>query len=308
MHGAGWPQNPKPPLIDEVFVDSDLMVRWIIPSQLAALILTGQPVFKHIHVHGALHVMERSLKPRADVPANALDEERFLFHTVRRPMRYRQGNVIQPTTLIRRYGADAVRLAYALSLNQRSHESMLISEDRSRLARRSLSRLVNKVTGLFQRVRYEQAGPAKALDHWVVYGLQDFATQIEADYMSNQLNNVAESLIQHSENLIHYINTAMQTRRDESNFGAVRSVIIQTLSKFQLAYGPLCPFIFKRLVYWTQQRLHPDEMDFQLNIPLCRLLNASLEEPESMEPLQGELQAAQAELSHYFGKEWRFKP
>ncbi|MEZ0374973.1 MAG: class I tRNA ligase family protein, partial [Candidatus Sericytochromatia bacterium] len=87
LHGAGWPANPKPQPIDEVFVDADLLLRWVIPSQLAALILTGQPVFRHVHVHGSLHVMERSLKPQG--PATGPDEERFRVYLVRRPMRYR---------------------------------------------------------------------------------------------------------------------------------------------------------------------------------------------------------------------------
>lgn len=304
LYGAGWPANPKPAPIDEVFVDADLLLRWVIPSQLASLTITGQPVYRHVHVHGSLHVMERSLKPRADQPDTSADEERFLYHMVRRPMRYRLGNVIEPVTLIRRFGADSLRLGYALSLESHAPDIMLLSEDRLRLARRTLNRLVAKITGLFQLVRSRsQTGPARILDHWLLYELTDLPEDMHQRYMTNDYGAVAEELIARCERLVRFINTVVE-RRDEADFGAARSAVLLSLETLEQAFGPLCPYVFTRLLEWVRPRVSPEEARPDPEHNHCRLLDAVLEEPESMEPFEGEMQAQLPELQRFFGADW----
>lgn len=305
LYGAGWPDNPKPAPIDEVFVDAELLFRWIITSQLAALILTGQPIFRHVHVHGTLHVLERALKPNEEAQLSDPDEDRFHFHTVRRPMRYRLGNVIEPITLIRRYGADALRLGYALSLETHSQDVILLSEDRLRLARRSLNRLVAKITGLFNLVRSpEQAGPPRVLDHWLLYELEGLVSDMQARYLRNDFATVGEQLVQTSETLVQYINTVIACRRDQSDFGAARASLSQAVQVLQEAFAPLCPFVFECLVEWTQQRLSPEEVPGQSHHPSCALIDESLEEPESVEPFEAHFKAEVPELKRFFGQEW----
>lgn len=301
LHGAGWPANPKPQPIEEVFVDADLLTRWVIPSQLASLILTGQPVFSHIHVHGSLHVMERSLKPQPGKPDNAPDEERFDYHMVRRPMRYRLGNVIEPVTLIQRFGADALRLGYALSLESRSPDIVLLSEDRLRLARRMLFKLVAKVTGLFHKVRTPaQAGEPRALDHWQLHALGDLQQRMRGHYFANEPAAVARELIHQSQQLVLYINTVIGRAED---FGAARTTVMAMLEAFEAAFAPLCPFVFSRLLEWTRSRVTADEARADAGDKLCQLLNAVLEEPESMEPFEGEMRGQLPELTRFFGRE-----
>ncbi len=302
--GAGWPQNPRPAAIDEVFVDAELLYRWIIPSQLASLIITGQPIYRHVHVHGTLHVMERSLKEREAVAENAPDEERFLFHMVRRPMRYRLGNVIEPVTLIRRFGADALRLGYALSLDSHAPDVVLLSEDRLRQARRALGRLTSKVTGLFNLVRAPlQSGEPQILDHWMLYESRHLLAEMEQAYLNNDFAAVAKRLVEQAESLVAYINTAIE-RREQAHFGAARSTLVSLLLTFKQAFGPLCPFVFEKLLTWSQLRLQSSETLADAEHAYCRLLAEALTEPESMEPLEAVFQEQRSELQRYFGKDW----
>ncbi len=302
--GAGWPQNPKPPVMDEVFADAEMLLRWIIPSQLASLIITGQPVFKHIHIHGTLHIHERDLKPRPDTAPNAPDEARFLYHQVRRPMRYRLGNVIEPRALIRRFGADTLRLAYGLSLHSHSPEIMLFSGDRLRQARRLLHRLSAKVTGLFNLAREAGTVQLHPLDHWMLGQVQPLPDVMSIAYEHNRISDVAEQLVQHTEALIQYINTVVVTRRDSGDFGSARATTARVLAVYHKTFGPLCPFIFEKLQHWTRARLHPLEHGVEVDFSVHDLIIAALEEPESMEPYDETLGATLPELQRFFGKRW----
>lgn len=303
--GAGWPQNPKPPMIEEVFTDAEMLVRWIIPSQLASLIITGQPAFRHIHVHGTLHITERALKPREQAPLSAPDEDRFLFHQVRRPMRHRLGNVIEPQALIRRFGADTVRLAYALSLDSHSPEIMLFSGDRLRQARRLLHKLSAKVTGLFNLMRSpEQEIALRPLDHWVLCQTEDLANNSIPLYKDNQISTLAENMVQACEQLIQYINTVISHRREDGDFGAARATVYALLQRMHQAYAPLCPFVFEKLQDWVGQRLSDTERETTADQSVCALIVAALEEPESMEPYDETLESDIPELRRFFGKIW----
>lgn len=303
--GAGWPHNPKPPMIEEVFTDAEMLVRWIIPSQLASLIMTGQPVFHHVHVHGTLHITERALKPRSEASLSAPDEDRFLFHQVRRPMRHRLGNVIEPQALIRRFGADTVRLAYALSLDSHSPEIMLFSGNRLRQARRLLHKLSAKVTGLFNLMRSaEQRGDLRPLDHWLLCKTEDLALNSAPYYAQNQMSPLAENMVEACEQLIQYINTVVAHRREEGDFGAARATVYTVLQRLNLAYGPLCPFVFEKLQDWVGQRLSTAEQKITPDSGVCALIVAALEEPESMEPYGETLETALPELRRFFGKVW----
>lgn len=303
--GAGWPQNPKPPMVAEVFTDAEMLQRWIIPSQLASLIITGQPVFQHIHVHGTLHITERSLKSREEASPSALDEERFLFHQVRRPMRQRLGNVIEPQALIRRFGADTVRLAYALSLESHAPEIMLFSGDRLRQARRILHKLSAKVTGLFNLMRStETQGELRPLDHWLLCKTQNLAENVASAYAHNQVATVAEALVSTCEQLIQYINTIIEHRRSDADYGAARITVFTVIQRMQHAYGPLCPFIFEKLQAWIEQRLLSHEVPLEADLSVCSLIVGALEEPESMEPYDEVLGATLPELKRFFGKTW----
>lgn len=305
LHGAGWPENPKPDPIEEVFVDAELLFRWIITSQLAAIILTGQPVFKHIHVHGTLHVQERSLKEREGVEKNLWDEERFLYHSVRRPMRNRLGNVIEPMTLIQRFGADALRLGYALSLDSNAPDIVLLSEDRLRLARRTLSKTISKVTGLFHLVRpTESPGPARLLDHWLAHLATKFEQQTQADYEDNQFSNVAQALIDANDKLVRYINTVVESRKEQEDYGAARASVLIYLQALKKNFGPLCPYVFEGLEIWARQRLLGEEESPNAQSPQVQRVAQALAEPESVEPFPPELQSEQPELQRFFGSEW----
>ncbi|MBI4614377.1 MAG: class I tRNA ligase family protein, partial [Planctomycetes bacterium] len=152
LAGAGWPEDPAPAPVAEVWVDPELLVRWVVPAELVSLAVTGRPVFRRIEVHGTLQTVDRSLAPQPEEGAGAdespkilPDEERFLFRTVHRPMRRNLGNVVSPASLVRRFGADALRLGLLLCLSGPDQDAATASETKLREARRMIRRLVAKV-------------------------------------------------------------------------------------------------------------------------------------------------------------------
>lgn len=263
LQGAGWPNNPKPQPIDEVIVDADLLFRWIVPAQLLAVLITGRPVFKHIQVHGTLHVIERALQEHPDAPLNAPDEARFLYQSVHRPMRYRLGNTIEPGTLIRRFGADSLRLGYLLSLEAHSEAVTILSESRLRQARRTIQRLTGKVSGALKALRGAESGPATPLDHWIVTRAEQLHDEILEHYRTQRYTPAALLLVEGVEALVQYINLAIQ-RRNQGNLGAFGPALIDALTRLESACHPICPFVFTKLGHTARQQLEGEVPDWDI--------------------------------------------
>lgn len=261
LQGAGWPNNPKPEPIDEVFVDAEWLFRWIVPSLLVGVIVSGRPLFKHIHVHGTLHVMERMLLPQPGTETSgpgAFDEARFVQRMVKRPMKYRLGNVVEPVTLIRRFGADALRLGYVFSLTSHSPEVAMLSEDRLRMARKTLHELNTKVSGFFQ-LAPRQAFDGVLCEAWQA---EDQAIQAQASawldqavlaYGLNQFSEVGGLLVLAVKSLKDYINRVIENRRGPDLSSAV-PVVNAVLADYEAAFSPLCPFLFHKLQQWVSVR------------------------------------------------------
>jgi len=253
LQGAGWPQQPEPQPIHEVFVDPDLLVRWVIPSQIAALMITGRPVFQRVHVHGALHVPERLSQPRDGVREEAPDEERFLFKSIRRPMRLSLGNDVQPGTLIRRFGADALRLGYLLCVNMDAAEVATVSESKLRQGRKSVHGLVAKLTNIFHLLRAcAPDGELKIADHCFLVDMALAAQSAKKAYEELRFEQAAHLLIDAIELLARYANLIAE-RRQAPVFGAPRAVIKAALLQMAAAFSPICPFLFEKIATWTHE-------------------------------------------------------
>ncbi len=170
LRALGWPEDGAPEPIEEVFVDPAWLRRWVVPSQLLALHLTGRPAFRRVHVHGTVQVRDRVLDRREDAkPADSRDEEVYDFRTALRPMRKDLGNLVEPATLIRRFGADALRLGFLLALDRGPVEAVTLGEAQLRQARRTLARLGAKVSGLVGMVREPlRAGEPREEDRAIV--------------------------------------------------------------------------------------------------------------------------------------------
>lgn len=260
LQGAGWPADPAPRPIERVFVDPDLLERWVVPSLLVSLALTGRPVFHFIEVHGSLHVVERRLAERGELLDIDPDEERFLFRTIRRPMRRRLGNVVEPETLIGRFGADALRLGYLLCLSSGSHEVVVAAETQFRHARNLLRRFLSKLDGLFRLLRQSyQCGEPRFADRWIVSVSADAAARARDAFAEGRLADAAQVLVAVLESYVQYANVVAARRSAGQDLGAVRAASTEFLSTGKATFGPICPFMFDRLETWLQERGDPAE-------------------------------------------------
>ena len=255
LQGMGWPAVAAPDPIDEVFADPDWLLRWVVPSQLLALAVTGRPAFRRVHVHGAVHVLDRKLAERPEVAAGAPDEERYLFRVVHRPMRRGLGNVVEPGTLVRRFGADALRLGYLLVDDAGSSEVVTLAESHLRRARRAVHSLVSKVTGLFGMVREPlHTGPRRPEDDQIVADCAAAGEAARRAYAEHRYATAAERLVETIEAFARYANSAAERRQASTDLGAVRAATVAAIGEMRTAFSPICPYLFEKLDRWARER------------------------------------------------------
>ncbi len=265
LQATGWPRLASPEPIAEVFVDSELFTRWVLPSQLISLAVTGRPAFRRIEIHGVLHGMERVLEEQPGVPANAPDEERFNARFVRRPMRSRLGNMVEPATLVRRFRADALRLGYLLSLHSGSKELATASESQLRRARRTVTRLESKVTGLFHMTRdleadsgNEPRGQTRLADEWILARATAAVEAALQAYSDNRLVAVGPLLCETIDDFARYSAVAAgRDRQRQENMGLIRGTTAAVIARLHEGFSPVCPHLLERLVDWTRSRAQP---------------------------------------------------
>jgi len=263
LKAAGWPQEANPEPLSEVFVDGELFVRWVLPSQLVAFAVTGRPVFRHVVVHGELHVVERVLKPVSDVPQDAPDEERFNARFVSRPMRRSRGNSVEPATLIRRFGADALRLGYLLALPTGAQDAVTLAESHLRRARRTVRRLVSKVTGLVHLSRdlcgagTEIAEVAPLLvDRWFISRLAQAESEAQEALHLWRPRQTAKLLCRLAEEFSRYAAVVAARAHRGVDLTTVRPTLAIALTHLRGGFAPLCPYLCEKLLGWTDSGLH----------------------------------------------------
>lgn len=252
LTAAGWPESPEPEPIDEVFTDPDFLYRWVLPSQMLSLQLTGRPAFRQIHVHGALHAIERTLEVRDDAPKDAPDEERHLARFVKRPMRRRLGRAVEPATLVRRFGADALRLGYLLALGAGTAEAPTLTEAVLRRSRKAIRRLASKVAGLYQLAT--DPGPQLHGDGWVVVRARDTAAEARGAFEDNRLAEVGRLFVRAVDDFARYAEVAAERRGRDEGPGAVRAATAAAIAELAQGFSPACPFLFEKLGSWTRAR------------------------------------------------------
>ena len=255
LRAAGWPEQPALDPVEDVFVDPDWLLRWVVPSQLLALSVTGRPAFRRVHVHGALHVLDRKLSPRPGAPEDGPDEERYVSGVVRRPMRRNLGNVVEPATLVRRHGADALRLGYLLALGTEGSEAITLSETHLRRARRAVRTLTSKLTGLFSMVREPlHAGAPRREDLRIVAHCAAAGREALRACEGHAYGRAAETLVETVEAFARYANAAADRRKAGNDLGAVRGAAALAVAEMAGAFSPLCPYLFDKLRRWTAER------------------------------------------------------
>ncbi|MDF1662606.1 MAG: class I tRNA ligase family protein, partial [Planctomycetota bacterium] len=240
--GLGWPEEAAPRPISEVFVDPSWLSRWCLPAQLLSYMVTGRPIFSHVHVHGSLHLVERTLGRVQEDPNP--DEERFVYRSLRRPMRRSHGNVVEPKTLIRRYGADALRLGALLCLSDLDSRVLTASESNLRRARRAIHRLNAMLTGLPNLdPKKEGQGGNDLLDVWVLLAIQDRGLRAKQRLAEKAYDKAAEQFIEAIQILSRYLR--LQQRGGECP--QTHRSVNRSLTLMKQYFQPICPFILEKL-------------------------------------------------------------
>ncbi len=235
LQGAGWPNEVAPAPIDVVYTDPEFLTRWVLPSQCLALAIYGRPLFRKIYVHGMVHVVERAEDDKRGVPGAAdilPDEERFLFRTVRRPMRTQGGNVVEPGSLVIRFGADALRLWYVLSLRG-AMDIVTLDEGHGRAARRAVRQLNAAFSSML-----ENRG---AIDGGVMTEIARLCDEADRTWNPNDLAITGETFCKAIDVISRHSRTGHGT-------AATAAAVV---SRLDATFRPICPFIltkFRELV------------------------------------------------------------
>ncbi|MDA8020537.1 MAG: class I tRNA ligase family protein [Thermoanaerobaculia bacterium] len=266
---SGWPQTAEPEPIDEVWVDAELFERWALASQMVSLLVTGRPAFRHIQVHGSLHVSRRALVPRSEAGASTHDEERYVLRQTRRPMRRRLGNAVEPGTLVRRFGADALRLGYLLSLQSADSVVATASESHLRRARSTIQRLNSKFTGLFHRTRAadpDADAMPSALDRWLLGRCAEKARSAEQAYNDDRLDRVGRRLAEAAEDLSRFAGESVRRldaveneKASRETMWAIQRTLASALELLAEAFEPVAPYLFDQLQRFAARRAEPWE-------------------------------------------------
>ncbi|MEM7584422.1 MAG: class I tRNA ligase family protein [Acidobacteriota bacterium] len=262
LDAVGWPNDPEPEPIDELYTDSERLARWVLPCQLVSLVLTGRPAFRHIRVHGRLEFLERVLEDRPDRDEASLegakrfyDEERFVVRWVRRPMRPGLSNAIEPAALIRRFGADALRLGYLLSLHGGTMNLATAAESHLRRARRTVRRLSSKVTGLFHLTRdATEGGATRFADAWILDRATAASRAARRAYEELRLADAGHLLPPVVDELARYATIAAGRNRRGYDLDSIRATASAVIARLADGFSPVCPYAFEKLGAWTAAR------------------------------------------------------
>lgn len=238
LQAAGWPRNATPEPIDTVYTDSAFLARWIVPSQLMALAVYGRPIFRHVEVHGAVHVVERA---NEDVhPEERFDEERYIHRTVLRRMSPRFGNVVEPGSLVQRFGADALRLWYLLCYRTNDRGGVVLTEAHAREARHAVARLNAALSSLLPPGACD-VELARPVDDAVLIRVCELANEGRAALLRRR-HAEAANLFVDAVNCIATYARIVEPRVRTTAVRATATAVVHALG----ALAPICPFIIRR--------------------------------------------------------------
>ncbi len=180
---------------------------------------------------------------------------------VRRPMRLGLGNAVEPAALIRRHGADALRLGCLLSLHSGSLDLATASESNLRRGRRAVRRLNAKVTGLFHLTgrpgesrREDGDGPPPLADDWIVARASASMEAARQAYREHRLGAAGRLLAEAADDLTRYAAVAAGRRRRDRGLAGVRATLTAVVERLAAGFSPICPYLFEKLTAWTAAR------------------------------------------------------
>jgi len=230
MSSAGWPDDFTP--ISVGFSDVENLLVWVLPCQLLALRLNNKLLFSNLVVHGEAHVIFRQLLTRnvdgSPVSSALPDDERFLLRSTMVPMHRGYANTVESDILVRRFGADALRLGYAMCMW--GEERVFLDEDKLQNARNILRRLQEAVGRLMDGTSMSDPDD----DERLIAKQQKFARRAIGAYTRADLNVVSVVFEKSVEAL-------------ENQSAASTETLQQALQIMKDAFSPLCPFILEKI-------------------------------------------------------------
>jgi valyl-tRNA synthetase len=213
---------------------------------VTALLITGRPAFKRLVIHSPLQIVERALVERPDSSGELQDEARYLHRNRPRPMRRSFGNSVEPQTLIRRFGADALRLGLMFCLQHSGKHTVTASESNLRRGRRTIHRLNAITTKLLEWCRQKDTGAVSLYDLWLKARSAEISAAARASLARERPGGCALALVDWVSALSRY-SRCVQTRvRSGSDIGAMPETLSACFSVAQI-FTPLCPFILEGL-------------------------------------------------------------
>jgi leucine dehydrogenase len=237
LEATGWPGESEPEPIDTVFADASSLAHWIVPSQLVALAVLGHPAFLHVEIHGDVQVFERE---NEELHEEGFDEVRYAYRPVLRRMSPQLGNVVEPTTIVQRFGADALRLWYLLALNANGRTAVVLSESHARDARQAISGLNDALSSLLSQGALA-ASKMEPQDEAVIARVRELADGALDAYPRLRFEHAARLFLDAVNAVDSYARLNEKKRSDNS--GETASRIVTILSD---AFSPICPFILTR--------------------------------------------------------------
>lgn len=257
LEGAGWLENPRIDPIDEVFVSQDYLLKWVVPSLLMSILIAGRPVFKKVTVHGSLNIIERVLRKVEGIDNTANDEDRFIYSTVKRPMQKRLGNVVEPADLIKRFGADTLRLAYLLCLSDDYQQDITFSQDKFNYAQQMLYKMDSKITNIVSMIKKADIKDSNTTerDQEIIKILDSISEEVKWNYANSKFLGSAKYLTVMIEYLTDYCNKVAQDYKETNSIGSARATLQELMEKMKAVFEPICPYHFEKLDRWVKAQL-----------------------------------------------------
>ncbi|MFN8673763.1 MAG: class I tRNA ligase family protein [Candidatus Sericytochromatia bacterium] len=252
LQASDWPKNPKANTIEEVFTDSEFLIRWILPSQMLSLMITGKPAFRNIFVYENLSVLERKLVKVPDSVDTDYDENRFLFRTVKKAMHRRTGNVIEPKTIVRRFGADVLRLSYLLSIN--SNNEIVFSQDKLNRAHKELHSFTEKVTNIVSMIKKSGLNiDLKNQDNDIIDIFEEIQKEAFDNYEKLDFRANADLMIKAMIVFKNYCNNVADKIKNGDLENSVKTIVV-ILQKMKKAFSPIAPYHSEKIDFWFNRQ------------------------------------------------------
>ena len=184
-----------------------------------------------------------------------------------RGRRRQPGSAVEPQTLIRRFGADALRLGYLLSIHPGSPEIATASESHLKEARRAVQRLNAKVSGLFRLIGLVTSGAAEEShegpsgsaggdgldDAWILERTEAAAAAAREAFAEGRLSDAGRLFTSAVDDFSRYAGAAAQRREPEAMV-AIGFTVAEAIRRLDGAFSPVCPYLFDKLGAWTATR------------------------------------------------------